>query len=70
MKTKTISELIEMCVTNRCAIRLEACTTGVVARVSGERGDVSVETSVYLDANDPDAGQKLDNAVKRIKQIA
>jgi FKBP-type peptidyl-prolyl cis-trans isomerase 2 len=70
MKTKTIIELIEMCVTGNCSIRLEACRTGVVARVNGERGDVAVETSVYLDANDPLAGQKLDNAIRRIKEIA
>ncbi len=70
MTTKSILELVEMCNAGNCSIRLEACKTGVVARVWSQRGDVALETSVYLDANDARAGEVLDNAIRRIKTIS
>lgn len=70
MKTESINELIEMCRAGNCSLRLEACKTGVVARVWSQRGDVALETSVYLDANDARSGEVLDNAIRRIKTIS
>ncbi len=67
MNTETIKALIALCRAGQCAIALEACQTGVVARVSSVRGHVALQTSEYLDANDPSAGEKLEKAVKRVQ---
>jgi hypothetical protein len=70
MTTKTLKELVEMCRSGNCSIALEACTTGIVARVRSNREDVSLEKSVWLDANDADAGRVLDNAVSAINKVS
>jgi hypothetical protein len=70
MTTKTLNELIEMCRIGNCAITLEACTTGIVARVRANRQDVSLEKSVWLDANADYAGRMLDNAVRAINKVS
>ena len=67
MNTETIKALIALSRAGQCAITLEVCQTGVVANLSSVRGHVSLSTSTYLDANDPAAGDKLENAVKRIQ---
>jgi hypothetical protein len=67
MKTETIKSLIELCRAGQCAITIEACTTGAVAKVSASRGHVLLQTSEYLDQNDPAVGEKLENAVKRVQ---
>jgi hypothetical protein len=70
MTTKTILELIAACEAGNCSITLEACKTGVVARIASNRGDVALEMSVYLDAQDAESGAKLNNAIRRIKTIS
>jgi hypothetical protein len=70
MTTELINELIGACVDGNCSLRLEACKTGVVARVFSQRGDIALETSVYLDPNDARSGEVLKNAIRRIKTIS
>lgn len=67
MKTETIKALIALCRAGQCSITLEACQTGVVAKVFSVRGHVSLQTSTYLDANDAASGENLENAIKRVQ---
>lgn len=67
MNTETIKALIALCRAGQCSITLEACQTGVVAKVSSLRGHVTLQTSTYLDANDAASGENLENAIKRVQ---
>lgn len=70
MTTETIKELIGMCRDGRCLINLEACSTGIVAKIKASRGSMGVEMSVWLDANDKCAPAKLTKAVRQISEVA
>lgn len=67
MKTESIKELIVLCRAGQCAVSLEGCQSGVVAKVVATRGEVSKQTSVYLDSNDKEIGAKLEAAVQRVQ---
>lgn len=67
MKTESIKELIALCRAGSCSIKLEGCTSGVVATVSSNRGKLALQTIEYLDVNDAGAAEKLEAAVKRVQ---
>lgn len=67
MKTESIKELIDLCRAGQCFVKLEASQTGVVALVTSSRGHVHLETSIYLDANDPENAEKLQTAIRRVQ---
>jgi hypothetical protein len=67
MKTESLKELVELCRAGQCAVKLEACQTGVVAQVMTNRGEVSKQTSVWLDNNDPRMAEKLEAAIQRVQ---
>jgi hypothetical protein len=67
MKTESIKELVELCRAGKCAVKLEACQTGVVAHVVANRGEVSKQTSVWLDNNDKEMAEKLEAAIRRVQ---
>lgn len=67
MKTESIQELVDLCRAGQCAISLEGCTTGVVAKIQATRAKVSRITSVFLDANDLKMGGKLQQAVESVQ---
>jgi len=46
---------------------MEACQTGIVANITANRGHVSLQTSVYLDANDKEIAEKLQTAIHRVQ---
>lgn len=67
MKTESIKELIDLCRAAQCAVTLEGCQSGVVAKIMATRGEVSRQTSVYLDSNDREMADKLEAAVRRVQ---
>lgn len=67
MSNKSIQELITFCRSKSCSITLEGGSTGVVARITANRGHVLLSTSVYLDANDAEKAEKLKAAVERVQ---
>jgi len=67
MKTESIKELIDFCRAWQCAVKLEACQTGVVANVTSNRGKLFLQTSVYLDSNDKDMRDKLESAARLVQ---
>jgi len=67
MKKESIKELIDLCRAGKCAVALEACQTGVVAKVTASRGNVFKQTSVYLDPNDADMAARLDAAIQDVQ---
>lgn len=67
MKTEALKTLIQLCRDGNCSIKLEACQTGIVATVDSSRSHVNLNTSVYLDFNDKEIGEKLSIAIKRVQ---
>lgn len=67
MKTESILELINLCVSGDCAISLRASKVGVMVNVTAARGMISAEASVYLDPNHPNIGEQLKEAVERVR---
>ena len=67
MKIESLKELIELCRAGQCAVTLEACQSGIVAKVVANRGEVSKQTSVWLDNNDKEMVEKLEAAIRRVQ---
>ena len=67
MKTESLKELIDLCRAGQCSVSMEACQTGIVANITANRGHVSLQTSVYLDANDKEIAEKLQTAIHRVQ---
>lgn len=67
MKTESLKELIDLCRAGQCAVKLEACQTGIVANIVANRGHVSLQTSIYLDPNDKEIAEKLQSAIQRVQ---
>lgn len=67
MKQESLDELIELCRAGQCSINLDAAQTGIVAKVVAHRGRVNLETTVYLDRNDKEAADKLENAIHLVQ---
>ena len=67
MKTKSIKELVELCRSGMCDIFLEGSSIGVVASVAANRGGVSKHISAFLDYNDKNIGDKLEELIKKVQ---
>lgn len=67
MKIESLKELIDLCRAGQCAVKLEACQTGIVAHVTANRGHVSLQTSIFLDPNDKEIAEKLQTAIGRVQ---
>ena len=67
MTIKSIQELITLCRAGSCAIELHVCQSGAGVTVRSHRKGVFMQTSEYLDANDAEAVEKLEAAVKRVQ---
>lgn len=67
MNDQAIKSLIKLCQSAQVNITLEACQTGVVAKVSASRGGVHSETYAYLDQNGTENAKLLEHAVQRVQ---
>jgi hypothetical protein len=67
MKSESLKELIELCQSAQCMVKLEACSTGLVVTVTANRNGVYKTTSGHLDKNDPEMAERLERLVQLVQ---